>query len=444
MKKETFENNESRQKKTCPNCGSTKIQKRGQRRNGNQYFCHRCKTYPFIKDSEELEEDDQYSYQEEGERAIICATLDEDAIKTDANLIKALNIDVNIWEIYKKKIGKQPAWRKDRKVDWIVENGEVLSGEVHDSGKIKVVPVFVVQVWLRRKTELIRVKPEIETLLAELRSNAPKVPKIKYPTLPNGLLYEVMIPDIHFGKLTWNDESGQDYDIKIAETAVKNALARLLLYCEKYDIKKILIPIGNDFFNTDNKEETTTHGTPQQEDTRWSKTFRKGHQLARYMIDQCALIAPVDVMIIQGNHDEQRTFYLGEVIDAVYSKNPNVTVDNRTKKRKYYAFGKNLIGFTHGYWEAYEKKLNLMPYEAPDLWAKSLWREWHTGDKHHEEKINVTTSESIGIVMRIIRSLSAADCWHFDKGFIGAIQAAEGFLWHPEEGLIAQFNALGV
>jgi hypothetical protein len=56
--------------------------------------------------------------------------------------------------------------------------------------------------------------------------------------------------------------------------------------------------------------------------------------LAQEVIDKCASIAPVDVIIIPGNHDEERTFYMGDALACRYEGNPNVTVDNSPKTRK--------------------------------------------------------------------------------------------------------------
>ncbi len=195
--------------------------------------------------------------------------------------------------------------------------------------------------------------------------------------------------------------------------------------------------------------ETTTRGTPQQEDTRWAKTFHLGCQLAIELIEKCRTVAPVDVIVVRGNHAEQREFYLGEVVEAYFSKMNEVNVDNSPKNRKYYQFSKCLIGFTHGYWEKLTQLPSLMAQEVPQMFGNTIHREWHTGDKHHEEKIrqkflfDIESSEAEGMVVRILRSLASPDLWTYNKGFVGARRAAEAFLWHPEDGLIAHFNALG-
>jgi hypothetical protein len=158
------------------------------------------------------------------------------------------------------------------------------------------------------------------------------------------------------------------------------------------------------------------------------------------MIDACAAIAPVDILIISGNHDQQRSFYLGEVLSAWYANNDSVEIDNGAAPRKYYKFGNSLIGFAHGYSEKVQNLPLIMALEAPDMWAKTNYREWHTGDKHHKEDMVFRANESNGVLVRILRSLAPDDAWTFGKGF-KSLKAAEAFLWHKQNGLLAQFTA---
>lgn len=369
---------------------------------------------------------------------IVCASR---RIRTVGEALKHFKVDLNVWRVDRFKVKTSEGYRKDRSVEWDVEDGKTKHGKVRDSGKLLIAPMYHVQVTLVRKVEEARARLAIEDFIADAKKQAPKYPTLKYKKT-RGLVYEVDMPDIHFGKLTWREESGDDYDIKIAREIVTSTLERLLSYAEHFGVERILFPFGNDFFNVDNIDNTTTHGTPQQEDTRWRKTFREGKRLAVSMIDRCLSIAPVDVLVIPGNHDEQRSFFLGEVLDAQYSKAKHVTVDNGAKKRKYRHFGNVLLGFTHGYHEKIKKLPSIMPIEEPGAWAKSTHREWHLGDKHHKEDFLHRTNDLDGVTIRLLRSLSATDVWHFDKGYIGAPRSAEAFLWDPHDGLVAQFNAV--
>jgi hypothetical protein len=370
---------------------------------------------------------------------IVCASR---RMMSKEDIISEFKIDLKEWRIDKYRIRTSEGYRKDRSVQWDVKDGVVVNGEVNDTGKMLVVPLYHLEVRLVRRVEEIRGRGLVDGFISDAKKHAPKYPTFKYKKVTSGMLYEVDMPDIHLGKETWDEESGENYDLQIAKDVVQKTLDRLLEFASLFRIERVLLPMGNDFFNVDNKNNTTTHGTPQQEDTRWQKTIREGRKLAVEMIDKCASVAPVDVIMIAGNHDEERTFYMGEILGAWYSSAKHVRVDNRAKKRKYVHFGNNLIGFTHGAYEKIAKLPSIMPIEEPALWAKSLHREWHLGDKHHKKDLLHRTEDVDGVTIRLLRSLSATDTWHFDKGYIGSPRAAEAFLWDRSDGLAGQFPAI--
>jgi hypothetical protein len=76
--------------------------------------------------------------------------------------------------------------------------------------------------------------------------------------------------------------------------------------------------------------------------------FRVGHLLAMWMIEECAKIAPVHVPVIPGNHDETAAFTMGVVLEAEFRRDKRVTFDNGPAPRKYYRYGKTLLGYAHG------------------------------------------------------------------------------------------------
>lgn len=430
----------------CPRCGSDRIQKRGTTKAGKQIY--QCQNeicdHPWFRDEDNtvLEKEptkDSY-FKEEGTKGEVgfktyhrITTLDE--------LIDYCQIDLGVWEIERWICNKWEVGRKEKQVDMTWEDG-LASGSVYDTGKVFVEPLFQVKVWLRKKIEEIRATNNIKDQIEEAKKFAPKYPRISYKKLDNGLLYEIGMPDLHFGRLTWDEESGENFDVKIAKEVANDVVDRLLSYTRNFPVSKILLPFGNDFFNVNNKQETTAHGTPQQEDTRWQKTFRLGRELAVQIIDKCSVVAPVDVLIIPGNHDEEKMFFLGDAVQSWYHNSPNVNVDNGAAKRKYYQFGTDMIGFTHGYYEKVDKLALLMALEAPKMWGDTTIREMHLGDKHNKKDIEYKTDEGCGVTVRILRALAAKDAWTVDKGYVGALRAAESFLWHPTEGLLAQFTAV--
>lgn len=387
------------------------------------------------------ETDEDFTRVEYGDNSMRIVAASEE-VWTQAQVMEKFGVDSTIWEVSKWIVKAHKGYRKDRKGHWEAKDG-VGTGWSDDTGNILVVTMYNYELQLTKKVAVSTAKTDIEAMVLDMEKFAPRYPKLKYPKLPGGVMCEIDFPDLHVGRLTWAEESGEDYDIKIAKSVTKAALEKLLGYARMFDVKKILLPVGNDFFNVNDKNEETVHGTRQQEDTRWQKTFRAGRQLMVEMIDACASIAPVDVIVIAGNHDEERVFYLGDSLASWYRNSKDVTVDNGAAKRKYYAFGKNLIGFTHGYYEKLDKLPALMPIETKAKWAESEYREWHLGDKHHLKNLVFRADEGNGITIRVLRSLAKTDTWTFDHGFVGALNAAEMFVWHPTDYLIGQFTAAG-
>lgn len=176
---------------------------------------------------------------------IICASK---RMLTKDDVIQQFKIDTEIWMVDKFKVKTSEGYRKDRKVKWKVSNGVVLEGDVDDTGKMLVVPLFHIEVRLVRKTEEIRARNVIHELIADAKACSPRYPMLKHKPSRDGMLYEIGMPDLHFGRLTWEEETGEDYDIKIARAMVMDVLAQLIAYAGKFKVDKILLPIGNDFF----------------------------------------------------------------------------------------------------------------------------------------------------------------------------------------------------
>lgn len=253
-----------------------------------------------------------------------------------------------------------------------------------------------------------------------------------------GLLLELAIFDLHMGKLAYDKETGEDYDLDIAVKRYNETVTELLSRVDPDKIERILLPIGNDMVNVDNKQNTTTAGTPQSSDSRFSRMFQMTKKLVIDTINRLIQIAPVDVVVIPGNHDEATMFTLGEVIDAYYHTTNIVTVSNSPKLRKYYQYGKNMIMFTHGDKEKIAELGLIAAHEEAKMWGNTIYREVHIGHFHKQKTINYATSDEYpGFKIRILPSLSSTDAWHYGKGFLSQ-HAAKAFLWDFERGMITE------
>jgi len=291
------------------------------------------------------------------------------------------------------------------------------------------------------KLELTPRVPEIDMaeLIADFQNEVKQYsPSHKVRTRKqNGdsLMLEINIPDVHFGLLSWAKETGAtDYDIHIAREVYLETLQNLLTFGESYKVSQITIVAGSDFFNSDSLDNTTTKGTKQTEDSRFQKSFQAGWHTLRDAVDMCAEVADVELIIIPGNHDFQKSFYLGEVLSAWYDKSKHVTVDNEPRYFKYKKWGCNLLGYSHGDTVKPQDLPLLMATDVPEMWASTSSREWHIGHGHQDGVF-----EKPGCKVVKIASIAPASDWIAKMGY-RSMREAQAFLYCAEKGRIANFN----
>ena len=248
----------------------------------------------------------------------------------------------------------------------------------------------------------------------------------------------VNIADLHLGKLCWNGETGENYDYKIAEKRFFGAVDDIIANADWGNIDKIFFPIGNDFFNFDSPQGNTTSGTPQNNDLRWQKMFKKGKDMLIKAIEELAEFAPVEALYVPGNHDMTTSFYVVEALNAYFRNNENITVDVEAKTRKYRQYGATFIGFTHGDTDA--KRLHLlMPAEARELWGQTKYHEFLTGHLHKE---SIHTDEIGNVIIRRTSSMVGTDAWHYQQGYVGSVKKTQHFIYDFEKGLVDIHNTV--
>lgn len=344
-------------------------------------------------------------------------TIPKTRISTEAELIEHAKIDLSIWHI-------------DR---LIVNSWEV--GAKNDVNKIEVTGLFQIKAFLSKRLEVIAAKSEIESLKTEAEKYARIPEPIIVSSKTSGNMLEISLNDAHFGKLSWPRETGGPaYDTRIAQRLYLESVEHLLDRAKGYELDSILLILGNDLIHSDDLQGRTTKGTFVDCDTRYYKTFEVVRETVTKVIERLRKIAPVTVKMVSGNHDELSIWHLGDSLSALFLNYNDVTIDNEPTYRKYHQWGKCGLLLTHGDKGKRSDFPLLFATERPDIFGSTTWREVHTGHWHQTR-----TEEFHGVRVRIIPSLSAADSWHSQMGFVGQLRVGEAYLWNKEEGLIAQF-----
>jgi hypothetical protein len=314
----------------------------------------------------------------------------------------------------------------------------------HGEEKIHREIMWQVKVVLRRKV-VKWVTDGIEQVHQRFKKHSPKYTGMsRLKKLKDPHLYEISIYDTHFGKFAWQQETGQNYDLFIASQIYRQAFADLLARVQGFQVERFLLPLGNDMMHFDNSNAATTAGTPMGDsaDSRYAKVFETCFAMCVEQIDSMVNTAPVDVVLVQGNHDKHASYHICYALKQFYRHNKRVTVDAEWRKRKYITYGTNLLGFAHGdsVRDKWTRFPTLMATEKPQEWAQTTHREFHLGHVHSRAKKEfLPVAEHEGVIVRTLPSLSATDPWHYEHGYTSR-RAAESYLYSKTDGYVGHFS----
>lgn len=273
-----------------------------------------------------------------------------------------------------------------------------------------------------------------DEIISEMNEYSPKYPKIKRKKQSDGHLLVLDIADLHIGKLCTEFETGNAYNHVTAIQRAKDGVQGILDKSIGFNIDKIMFVIGNDVLHVDTPKGTTTAGTTQDTSCQWYDAFQMARRLYVDIIEQLMQVADVHIVYNPSNHDFMSGFMLADSINSWFRLSKNVSFDASITHRKYYTYGLNLIGTTHGDGAKTQDLPMLMAHESKD-WTKCKHRYWYTHHIHHKQ-----SKDFMGVNVESLRSPSGTDAWHDRNGYAHAPKAVEGFIHHKEFGQVARLN----
>lgn len=308
-------------------------------------------------------------------------------------LISARN---NIWNVYSKQDGINTLY----------------------SSKITVKPI-----------ELNITSELIEKWFNKLDRNysLPKV-KITKDYLYGDKLLIIDISDLHLNLQASMFVTGNEYNCDIAEKLFFYVINDVLSRTVSYKFDKIIFTIGGDMLNSDNLNNTTTKGTPQDCDVHLFDAYERICDMTVKATDILKDIAPVDVIYIPSNHDLTSGFKLAKYIQAWFRNDQDVNVDYSPFPRKYVVFGKTLFVFAH---DGNVKDLpRIISDEARQYWSQIETTEVFLQHLHSEQVL----LEANNIRIQRLPTISAKGAWTVSKGF-GSKRQCKSFIFDKEDGL---------
>lgn len=240
------------------------------------------------------------------------------------------------------------------------------------------------------------------------------------------------IADFHLDRKTIKDD---DIDDRVGEYL--SAVQSLAL--DAAQIKRINnfhFIIGNDFFNNDNYQGSTTNGTPQDNSLDFANSYEIAFDTLVSAINILRSNAKnVNVILVQGNHDRTKSFYVAHALE-IFFKNSNVTFSRDNSNTKHFTIGNTFIGLHHGNCKIDELPLLFSTSsDSSKEFGNAKYREICVADKHH-----YLTKEIKGVRIHQMPSMVNPDRWSNDNLFLNNVRAAIALIYHPIKGKIGELE----
>jgi hypothetical protein len=288
--------------------------------------------------------------------------------------------------------------------------------------------------WVKSSIDRDRQEAIMREAFAAMAAALPKVSPRPAPNegFDTSLMACYPIGDAHIGMYSWGEETGEDWDLKIAERLHCTAMAHLVESAPRSE-EAVIVNLG-DWFHSDNMEGVTTRsGHVLDMDSRYAKMASVGIKIMRQCIES-ALQKHKSVRVINatGNHDDTTSLMLSICLANVYENEPRVHIETSPSAFHYFRHGKVLVGVHHGHSTKAERLPGVMATDRAKDWGETLHRMWWTGHIHHQ-----SMKDYPGVSVESFRVLAAKDAYAHWGGY-RAPRDMKCIVLHCEYGEVAR------
>lgn len=288
--------------------------------------------------------------------------------------------------------------------------------------------------WVKSTADRERMRELMQAAFEAMASELPKVatkPIVTSDYLP-ALMAVYPIGDAHIGMRSWGRETGQSWDMEIAERVQCGAMAALVDLAPAAE-QAVIINLG-DWFHADNLEGVTSRSHHALDmDGRYAKMIQVGMKVMRQCIESAlGKHKTVRVINVIGNHDDTGAMWLSVALKHIYANEPRVEIDDSPTPFMYFEHGKVLVGCHHGHSCKPDRLPGVMAADQAQAWGRTNYRYWYLGHVHHQ-----SVKEYAGVTVESFNTLAAKDAYAAWGGY-RAEQNMKCIVLHSEYGEVCR------
>lgn len=291
----------------------------------------------------------------------------------------------------------------------------------------------VVMQWVKSELDNSQVAVAREAAAKAMAEEIPRIAPLPPPELTDEKLLNVYtLTDCHVGMLAWPKETGEAWDLKIAERVLVGCFEQMVMASP--NAKTAYINQLGDFLHSDGmKAVTPEHGHLLDQDGRFARVVEIAVRILRRVVDLALQRHErVYLLVAEGNHDPASSIWLQVMFRALYEHEPRVTVVDSVLPYYAHQHGETMLAFHHGHLKKNASLPELFAATFPRLWGDTSKRYCHTGHRHHTDE-----HEYSGITVHQHPTLAARDAYAARGGW-NAMRQVTAITYHSEHGEVAR------
>lgn len=293
----------------------------------------------------------------------------------------------------------------------------------------------VSQQWIKTTREDAQRDQAMRAVIDALKEEIESVAPTKGPEHCNELLAnQFTITDVHMGALAWGEESGADYDLKIAEKLLMDWFSAAIAMAPNAKVA-ILAQLG-DLLHYDSLEsETPANRHVLDADSRFPKMVRAAIRVLRRIISMLLQShEQVHIIMADDNHSPASEIWLREFLSVLYEDEPRITVDTSPSTYYVYRHGDTSLFYHHGHKRGVKNIDHVFAGQFREIYGTTKYSYAHIGHLHSDEVISTN-------LMKVERheTLAAKDAYAARGGWLSK-RSAKVISYHKHHGEVSRIT----
>lgn len=255
----------------------------------------------------------------------------------------------------------------------------------------------------------------LKTAIEVLKEDVTPTEKVKRPKpfSNSNLCNQYTLTDYHLGMMAWADETGGNWDVKIAEETLVNFFKLAIQQSPKCN-KAIFAQLG-DFLHWDGLDAVTPQNKHVLDaDTRFTKLVRVAIRVIRRVIKMLLnKYQEVTLIMAEGNHDPASSVWLREMLYSFYEDEPRLKIDTNPDPYYCVVFGNNCLFYHHGHKRGLSNIDAVFVSKFKKEYGKSDFIYAHIGHLHNQQ-----IKETNLMLVEQHRTLAAKDAYASRGGWM--------------------------